>query len=223
MALAYWILCRCKECAKLSYFKADGEKVIGREWNRNSSTYKRHTQTHAAKPPASRPDAHDRGALSKKKHVGNRAARTVSRTARAQVPQEIRKPRPSGLSKTDPKATFWTGKTVSCGKYTALNDYFTRIAHPKCQARVLLAACQYFFLHLSSEAINSTLACLKCMKSKEQSAVPVASTFIQLTTLPMRVPLEPPEKAENALNRCTNPQAVLKSVDTSLLNHSRIG
>ncbi|KAI7958397.1 hypothetical protein MJO29_006614 [Puccinia striiformis f. sp. tritici] len=163
MALAYWILCRCKECAKLSYFKADGEKVIGREWNRNSSTYKRHTQTHAAKPPASRPDAHDRGALSKKKHVGNRAARTVSRTARAQVPQEIRKPRPSGLSKTDPKATFWTGKTVSCGKYTALNDYFTRIAHPKCQARVLLAACQYFFLHLSSEAINSTLACLKCM------------------------------------------------------------
>ncbi|KAI9629359.1 hypothetical protein KEM48_013025 [Puccinia striiformis f. sp. tritici PST-130] len=114
MALAYWILCRCKECAKLSYFKADGEKVIGREWNRNSSTYKRHTQTHAAKPPASRPDAHDRGALSKKKHVGNRAARTVSRTARAQVPQEIRKPRPSGLSKTDPKATFWTGKTVSC-------------------------------------------------------------------------------------------------------------
>ncbi|KAI7933362.1 hypothetical protein MJO28_017689 [Puccinia striiformis f. sp. tritici] len=169
MAPTFWILCRCKTCSKLSHLDAEGIRVFGREWNRNSSTYKQHLRIPPAKVSTSRSNTCSRGRRDRKKNSGDEVSQIVSPPSSAiPTPSQQVHPPPDGATQTlsDPEITLWKGRTISCGKYAAsFYHYFTQIAHPKCRSGVLLAACQYFFLNMSFEGITSTIGCLKGMLS----------------------------------------------------------
>jgi hypothetical protein len=114
-----WILCRCVKCATFSHTDNQGESISGREWNKNSVTFREH-QTEISLSSAALNQENER---SSKTEVSCEPPAEASQFHQDFV--ELPHLNPVALDSTsisekvltlDPNHILWKGTTVDCGK-----------------------------------------------------------------------------------------------------------
>ncbi|POW04878.1 hypothetical protein PSTT_10100 [Puccinia striiformis] len=116
MAPAFWMLCRCNACSRFSRVTAQGERVFGREWNKNSITYKEHLKPREKLPnpsyTAPRPLT--------------RSSTIIEQSTHPPPPEPSKSPSPSGTPA--PEIALWKGKVIDCVLLAACQYLFLNLS-----------------------------------------------------------------------------------------------
>ncbi|KAA1121516.1 hypothetical protein PGTUg99_030479 [Puccinia graminis f. sp. tritici] len=119
-----WILCRCKQCMTFNHVGPQGDKIAGREWKKDSKTYKDHRKPPATKSSTScsetiqATDSHrtNKNSVSEVAHTVSLHSTRTARASKKSFEPNVAVVHPAVPENIDPNLTAWNGRTMSCGK-----------------------------------------------------------------------------------------------------------